>query len=163
MATPPEQLCEEDFYAWTRDQAQALGHFENLGGPRAGPADRGLRRHRRPRLRVCRPAERDRAHLGDFGARIEFDQAALTPFMPSIDAGYPRDTLRLPAKNITKGLPALRLSDSPILRRSPIHIGNHHLQRFGPSGWITRKSISHISQSNPSTCQSGSSMTFSVA
>jgi Patatin-like phospholipase len=27
----------------------------------------------------------------DFGARIEFDQAALTPFMPSIEAGYPRD------------------------------------------------------------------------
>ena len=27
MATRPEQLYEEDFYAWTRDQAQALRRF----------------------------------------------------------------------------------------------------------------------------------------
>lgn len=29
MATRPEQLYEEDFYAWTRDRAQALRHLKD--------------------------------------------------------------------------------------------------------------------------------------
>jgi hypothetical protein len=71
------------------------GHFENLGLYEL------IRRRVRLIVACDGTADPDYAFRDlqiamarvwtDFGARIEFDQPALTPFMPSIEAGYPRD------------------------------------------------------------------------
>jgi hypothetical protein len=71
------------------------GHFENLGLYEL------IRRRLRLIVACDGTADPDYAFAdlqnaiariwADFGARIEFDRAALTPFMPSIAAGYPRD------------------------------------------------------------------------
>jgi Patatin-like phospholipase len=71
------------------------GHFENLGLYEL------IRRRVRLIVACDGTADPDYAFSdlqnvmariwADFGARIEFDQAALKPFMPSIEAGYPRD------------------------------------------------------------------------
>jgi hypothetical protein len=71
------------------------GHFENLGLYEL------VRRRVRLIVACDGTADPDYAFAdlqnamariwADFGARIEFDQSALTPFMPSIEAGYPRD------------------------------------------------------------------------
>ena len=71
------------------------GHFENLGLYEL------IRRRVRLIVACDGTADPDYAFAdlqnaiariwADFGARIEFDRAALTPFMPSIEAGYPRD------------------------------------------------------------------------
>jgi hypothetical protein len=71
------------------------GHFENLGLYEL------VRRRVRLIVACDGTADPDYAFAdlqnamariwADFGARIEFDQAALAPFMPSIEAGYPRD------------------------------------------------------------------------
>jgi hypothetical protein len=71
------------------------GHFENLGLYEL------VRRRVRLIVACDGTADPDYAFAdlqnamariwADFGARIEFEQPALTPFMPSIEAGYPRD------------------------------------------------------------------------
>jgi hypothetical protein len=71
------------------------GHFENLGLYEL------VRRRVRLIVACDGTADPDYAFAdlqnaiariwADFGARIEFDEAALAPFMPSIEAGYPRD------------------------------------------------------------------------